>query len=153
MKAVHIVDSLGPNPEFDPPVRKHFMGPTAAEDYADAKARYNVHRDRIVPAGTVIAGENVWMHCIPDQEGIAFRYDKNHKVVPYRKSPGVVRCVPADDTCQMEVDAYIQRAAASRGVSPDVIKAEIEAGVKRAKDLQAQLDATAAAESQTASTS
>ena len=152
MKCTYIVDSWGGNPEFDPPVKKHFVGPNAAEDYADAKARYKVPRDIVIKAGTVDAGEHVWMHCIPDQSGIAFRYDKDRKVVPYRKAPGVVRAVPADDTCQMEVDAWIERTAASRGVSPDVVKAEIEAAVKRSKQLQADIDAKAAAESQTAAT-
>lgn len=138
MKIQFILDVLGRNPAYDPPLKKDFA---SEEDWADAKALYDVPPDRLLPAGTIEAGPLAWIHCFPDQQGIAFKYNKEGKVVPYRKAPGVVRAVPFDDACKTE---FLNRAkinAASRGVDLQVVLDEVAAGVERSKTIQAAADA------------
>jgi hypothetical protein len=143
MKCTLIIDSPGPNPDYDPPQRKDFVGPNADEDYADAKATYDVSPEVLVPAGTLLSGRDAWMHCYPDETGIAFKRigGASGKVVPFRKSPGIVRAVPADEACQAALDAHMKAAAAHRGVDVAVVAKEVAAGVARSKALQATADA------------
>ena len=141
MKIELIIDSVGPNPDYKPPSRKEFVGPNADEDFADAMAAFEstgISPVRILPAGTIEQGALAWVHCFPDAEGIAFKYDGEGKVIPYRKAPGVVRAIPADEACRLKFETVIRQHAAARKISPDEIRAEIEAGVKRSQALQAE---------------
>jgi hypothetical protein len=143
MKIELIIDSPGPNPEYNPPSRKDFVGPNADEDFADAMAKFEtggINPVRILPAGTIEQGSLAWVHCFPDAEGIAFKYDGG-KVVPYRKAPGVVRAVPADDACRLKVETVIRQHAAARKISPEELRAEIDAGIERSRALQSELGA------------
>ncbi|HEY2250907.1 MAG TPA: hypothetical protein VGH74_07585 [Planctomycetaceae bacterium] len=130
MKCTLIVDSLGPNPAFDPPQRDHFPDDEA---YHDALALYEVPPDIMVPAGTVLSGPFAWLHCLPDQSG----WGRDAQGKPVRVRPGVVRSVPLDAPCQVKVAKEVQALAAKRKVLPAVVMAEIDAAIKKSQDAQA----------------
>ena len=135
MKIQYVIDRLGPNPAYDPPRRKDFLGPEGAEEYANAKAAYDVPPQIVVPAGSVHAHELAWIHCFPDQSGIAFKRNDQGKVVPYRKAPGMVVAIPADEHCEKQVARTVAEHAASRGVPPQTVQDEIAAGVAKSRAL------------------
>lgn len=78
MKALLVVDSGGPNPDFLPPDPRQ----DEAAYYRYVRA---VPHTITIPAGTVLDGNQVHVHCLPDAEG-------------------VVRAVPYDEDCQLLVD-------------------------------------------------
>lgn len=130
MKCTLIVDSLGPNPDFNPPRRDEFADDEA---FHDALALYNVPADVTVPAGTLLSDPLAWMHCLPDQSG--WGRDKDGRAVRIR--PGVVRAVPIDEPCKARMAKEIQKLAAARKVTTSVILQEVDAGVKRSQAAQA----------------
>ena len=135
MKCTLIVDSFGPNPEYDPPKPSDFAG--NMEAHADAWFAYAVPREVIVPAGTLLSGHECWMHCVPDSSGVGF----DARGRPVRYAPAVIRAVPADDACQMAVDQHVAHVALSHNRTPDDVRAEIASLVKASRACQVKNDA------------
>lgn len=77
MRAILIIDSEGPNPYFNPrvPTKRITNWPSV------------VH-----PAGTILVGDNCWIHCVPDHRD-------------------VIRAVPDDDECAERVVQHDARMA------------------------------------------
>lgn len=139
MKATLILDSLGPNPAYDPPRKEDYA---TDEEWHDAKALYDFEPDVIIPAGTIISGQFVYAHCHPDDSNLRIvRDSKTGDKLPKRVGKGIVRAVPADQPCEVMLAKWVQSAAKKRRVTPSAIQAEIDAGVAASKALQSQLDA------------
>jgi len=85
MKALLIVDSDGPNPDWHPP------------DASKDLIAYQLYCARVphtitVPKGTVLDGDRCFYHCLPDMTTTPDgRY-------------GVVRAIPLDDDCRTMVE-------------------------------------------------
>lgn len=146
MKAKLIVDSIGPNPNYKPPVRSNFR---TDEEFHDAKALYDVPAEAIVPAGTVLCDPLVWVHCYPDSN-IGFHIDpRTGRRMPVSLGIGTVRAVPLDDGCRAALLRHVKHAAASRRVGEDKILEEIREGVAVSMARQMENDrANAAAAAQ-----
>jgi hypothetical protein len=107
MKAILIVDSPGPNPDYDPPNPK---------TDPDAAALYDVPSTRIVKAGTELVDPMVWVHCLPDYNG-------------------VVRAKPADEACAaMVARALLRMAPDDRRKTQKRIDAAIAAAEARERE-------------------
>lgn len=146
MKAKLIIDRLGPNPAYDPPLKRDFLGPNAEEEWADAVAAYDVSPEIVVPAGTILGGSLAWIHCFPDASGLAIKKDpKTGRHVPYRRAPGIVAAVPADEACEKMVARRITENARSRRMTDEQIRDELDAGIQRSKEMQSAADKEAAA--------
>lgn len=95
MKALLIIDSDGPNPEFNPPQPR-------GDDEESRAAYYEyvalVPHSISVPAGTVLDGAECWRHCLPDAEYLV-----------RGSGDGIVRAVPYDDQCKRVVEAKVAK--------------------------------------------
>lgn len=141
MKVTLIIDSLGPNPAYKPPVRSSFPeGTQGDEAFADAKALYHVPHSILIPAGTVISGPGAWVHCWEDNDGIEF---DNRSGKPVRVGPGIVRAVPADEPAQVMLEKHMVHVAATRKWPLQKVKDYLANLVADAKTRQAERDAAA----------
>jgi hypothetical protein len=138
MKARLIIDSEGPNPEFNPPRREQFAeGTEGDEAFHDAKALYDVPPVIIVPAGTILpSSEHLAIHCFPDSSNIRIDGKGN----PCLRGLPVVRAVPVDDGCQAALDKIIAHYAAARKKSIADIEKLVADGVARSLAAQAECD-------------
>lgn len=112
MLARLIIDSEGPNPKFDPP------DPRVDREAYVAYCRATP-ATRIVPAGTILEGPSVWMHCVPDAEG-------------------VIRAEPLCFECEAAIEAHEKRRSRAQagkrsGLQDRIaaLKAKAEAAARR----------------------
>ena len=139
MKAVRIIDTTGPNPDYHPPRRQDFpAGAGGDEAFADAKALYAVPYEVVQPAGTLMSGPDCWVHCWEDAEGVEF---DNRTAKPVRVAPGIVRAEPADAACQAKLDKHLLHVAAIRKQTLPQVKDYLAKLVAAGKARQAERDA------------
>ena len=121
MKCRLIIDSLGPNPDFDPPDPR--TDPIGFQ-------LYDVPHSITVPAGTELEEHALaWIHCVPDAEG-------------------VIRAEPADADCEAMVERHLANVAAARNKSLERVRREHGAKVAAAKAAQAKAEKTTIEKSQ-----